>query len=333
MADDTIILSLDEALALCVKAAKAAGAREETARAIALAAVDAEAEGQPNVGLSHFIDYIDSLEAGRIDGQAQPVISKAAPAIFLSDARGGAAHTGFDQAFDDLVATARLLGLALFSQRNAYTAGSLGYYGTRLAEHGLASIAATNGPALITGAGATRPIYCTNPLAFVAPVAGGPPLVIDQSSSATAFVSVRQAAAEGRELPEGWALDSEGRPTTDPAAAMRGALLTFGGSRGANIALMVDVLAAGVSGAKWSIDAGSISEGSDSPGSGLFVLALAPELIDPDFSARMAAQIERLRQEYGVHIPGLRKAEARARAAAEGITVPRGVYERIAGRR
>jgi len=332
MANDTIRLSVDEALALCVKAAKAAGAREETARAIATAAVDAEAEGQPNVGLSHFIDYLDSLAAGRIDGQALPVISRPAPAIILSDACAGAAHTGFDQAFDDFVATAKTLGLALFSQRNAYTAGSLGYYGTRLAAHGLASIAATNGPALITGGGATRPIYCTNPLAFVAPVAGGPPLIIDQSSSATAFVSVRQAAAEGRSLPEGWALDSTGRPTADPAEAMKGALLTFGGARGANIALMVDVLAAGISGAKWSIDAGSITEGTASPGSGLFVLALAPALIDPGFAERMAAQVERLGQEYGVHIPGARKAEARERAARDRITVARAVFERIAGR-
>jgi (2R)-3-sulfolactate dehydrogenase (NADP+) len=332
MADDTTRLSLDEALALCLKAAKAAGAREETARAIAVAAVDAEAEGQPNVGLSHFIDYLDSLKAGRIDRQALPAISKPAPAIFLSDARGGAAHTGFDQAFDDIVGTARTFGLALFSQRNAYTAGSLGYYGTRLAAQGLVSIAATNGPALITGAGATKPIYCTNPLAFVAPVAGGPPLIIDQSSSATAFVSVRQAAAEGRTLPEGWALDREGRPTTDPTEAMKGALLTFGGARGANIALMVDVLAAGISGAKWSIDAGSITDGNASPGSGLFVLALAPELIDPEFSTRMAAQVDRLGKGYGVHIPGLRKKEARERAARDGISVPKAVYERIAAR-
>jgi (2R)-3-sulfolactate dehydrogenase (NADP+) len=330
---DTIRLSLDEALALCLNAARAAGAREETARAIAISAVDAEAEGQPIVGLSHFIDYLNALEEGRIDGQALPVISRPVPAMFRADACGGAAHTGFDLAFDDLVAAARAIGLALFSQRNAYTAGSLGYYGTRLAEHGLASIACANGPALITGGGATKPIYCTNPVAFVAPVADGPPLIIDQSSSATAFVSVRQAAADGRSLPEGWALDSQGRPTTDPAEAMKGALLTFGGARGANIALMVDVLAAGVSGAKWSIDAGSITEGNASPGCGLFVLVMAPELVDPDFSKRMAAQIERLSRDYGVHIPGLRKADARERAARDGISVSKAVYESIAKRR
>ena len=92
-------------------------------------------------------------------------------------------------------------------------------------------------------------------MAFAAPVADGPPLVIDQSSSATAFVNIRKAADEGREIPEGWALDATGHSTTDPVQAMKGALLAFGGARGANIALMVEVLAAGLSGANWSLDA------------------------------------------------------------------------------
>ncbi|TIW17972.1 MAG: Ldh family oxidoreductase, partial [Mesorhizobium sp.] len=99
------------------------------------------------------------------------------------------------------------------------------------------------------------PVYCTNPMSFAAPAADGSPLVIDQSSSATAFVNIRKAAEDGRKIPEGWALDASGNPTTDPAAAMKGAMLAFGGQRGANIALMVEVLAAGLSGANWSLDA------------------------------------------------------------------------------
>ena len=161
----------------------------------------------------------------------------------------------------DLAKTARLFGVAIFTQRNAYTCGELGYFTGRLADEGLVSFAATNGPALLAGAGSTKPVYCTNPMSFAAPVEGGTPLVIDQSSSATAFVSVRKAAEEGREIPADWALDDAGRPTTDPTAAMQGALLAFGGNRGANIALMVEVLAAGLSGANWSLDAPSISEG------------------------------------------------------------------------
>ena len=195
----------------------------------------------------------------------------------LSDAKGGLAHTGFDRIFNDLAKSARLFGVAMFSQRNAYTCGALGYFTGRLAERGAGLLRRHQRPALLAGAGGTKPVYCTNPMSFAAPVEGGAPLVIDQSSSATAFVSIRKAAEEGREIPAGWALDANGKPTTDPAAAMKGALLAFGGNRGANIALMVEVLAAGLSGANWSLDAPSFSEGRESPGTGLFVLAIEPE--------------------------------------------------------
>ena len=145
-------------------------------------------------------------------------------------------------------ARAETFGIALFAQKGSYTTGELGYYPRRLAEAGLVALAATSGPALMTVAGAKTPVYCTNPIAFAAPLDEGPPLIIDQASSATAFVELRRYAERGEALPPGWAVDADGQPTTDPQAALRGALLAFGGARGANIALMVEVLAAGIIG-------------------------------------------------------------------------------------
>ena len=127
----------------------------------------------------------------------------------------------------------------------------------------------------------------------------------------------------------GWALDATGNPTTDPAAAMKGALLAFGGGRGANIALMVEMLAAGVTGANWSLDAPSFMEGAENPGTGLFVVAIEPKLLDPDFERRAGEQVERLRRRYGVHSPGRAGAEAAEQAAARGVTVSREVVQRI----
>ncbi|HHZ11073.1 MAG TPA: Ldh family oxidoreductase [Rhizobiales bacterium] len=325
-----VVLSLEEARRLCERAAIRYGATAETASSLAASVVAAEAEGQATVGLAHFIDYLDALEAGRIDGRATPAITRPLPAIFHSDAMGGAAHTGFDRVFDDLVAAARTLGVAVFAQRNAYTCGALGYFAGRLAGRGLVALAATNGPALIAPAGAAKPVYCTNPLAFAAPSSSGRALLIDQSSSATAFVNVRLAAREGRPIPEGWAIDADGRPTTDAAAAVKGALLAFGGSRGANIALMVEVLAAGLSGANWSLDAPPFTSGSESPGTGLFVLAIEASAFGPDFAQRLGNQLERLATGYGVHVPGAAKAAARERAERVGIAVPREIHDRIA---
>jgi (2R)-3-sulfolactate dehydrogenase (NADP+) len=327
---ESVTLSLDEATALCERAAAAAGASPFVALSLARATVAAEADGQVSVGLSHLFDYLDAMEAGRMDGRAVPEISRPAPAVILSDARGGAAHPGFDAAFENLVEAARSFGIALFTQKNAFTCGSLSYFVGRLADRGLASIAATNGPPLVAGSGSTKPVYCTNPMAFGAPVPDGPPLIIDQSSSATAFVNIRAAAEAGKQIPEGWALDAEGRPTTDPHAAMTGALLAFGGNRGANVALMVEMLAAGINGANWSLDAPPFGTGSEGPRTGMTVIALAPRLIDPDFEARIGAQVERLSDEYGVHIPGRAKAEARARSGREGLTVQRALHDRIA---
>jgi (2R)-3-sulfolactate dehydrogenase (NADP+) len=319
---ETIRLSLHEAFDLCNAALLAAGASPSAARSLADSSVEAEAQGQPSVGLAHLIDHLEALRAGRILGDAAPSLSRPAPAMILSDAMGGIAQLGFDLAFDDLTAAARQFGIALFAQNNAYTSGALGLFVARLAAEGLVALAATSGPPIVAGSGGTEPVFCTNPLAFAAPQAGGPPLIIDQSSSATAFVNIRRAAREGRPIPEGWALDAQGRPTTDANAAIKGALLAFGGGRGANIALMVEVLAAGVTGANWALDAPPFSTGSQSPGSGLLVVAIEPKLLDPAFESRMATQLDRLGRRYGVYVPGIGKADAARRAGKEGLAVP-----------
>jgi (2R)-3-sulfolactate dehydrogenase (NADP+) len=302
-------LSLKEATGLAERACRAAGAAEDAARSLALATVSADAHGKGGIGFAHLVDYLASLREGRIDGRADPVVTSPAPAAIQCDARGGIAQLGFDRAFDDLRRRAETFGLALFAQNRSYTTGELGYYPRRLAEAGLVSFAATSGPALITVAGAKKPVYCTNPLAFAAPLDEGPPLLIDQASSATAFVELRRYADRSETLPAGWAVDADGQPTTDPRAALRGALLAFGGARGANIALMVEVLAAGLAGANWALDAPSFTSGDRSPGAGLLVIAIAPALLAPDFPHRLRLQLDRLAK-LGVHIPGRRTAAA-----------------------
>ncbi len=146
-------------------------------------------------------------------------------------------------------------------------------------------------------------------------------MLVDQSSSATAFVKIRRAAEEGSPIPLGWALDKQGNPTNDAKAALEGTLLAFGGARGANVALMVEILAAGVSGANWSLDAPSFVSGNACPRTGLFVLALSTEAIGDDFEDRMDAYLKRLAEEYGVHIPGARKAASRSASETGGIDI------------
>jgi (2R)-3-sulfolactate dehydrogenase (NADP+) len=301
--------SLEEATHLAARAVRAAGASSDAAQSLAQATVSANAHGKGSSGFSHLMDYLTALRAGRIVGDAEPLVTSPAPAAIHCDARGGIAQLGFDRAFDDLRRRAEAFGIALFAQNGSYTTGELGYYPRRLVEAGLLAFAATSGPALMTVAGAKTPVYCTNPLAFAAPLDDGPPLLIDQASSATAFVELRRYAERSETLPPGWAVDAAGRPTTDPNAALRGALLAFGGARGANIALMVEVLAAGLAGANWALDAPSFTSGDRSPGAGLLVIAITPALLAPDFPQRLRFQLDRLAK-LGVHIPGRRAAAA-----------------------
>jgi (2R)-3-sulfolactate dehydrogenase (NADP+) len=320
--------TLAEGLAFARRACLAVGASEAAAASLAQATVSAEACGQSTVGFQHLVDYLQSFVDGRIDGAAEPVVSFPAAALVQVDARGGVAQLGFDRAFAELSRRAKSYGVALLAQRNSYTTGELGYYVRRLAAADLVALAMSNGPPLMAPPGAKRAVYSTNPLAFATPASAEPSILLDQASSATAFVNIRDAAARGAALPEGWAVDADGAPTRDPAEALRGTLLTFGGSRGANVALMIEVMAAGLTGANWSLDAPDFLSGDRSPGAGLTVVAITPELLDPSFGVRLREHLRRLAG-LGVHIPGKVKADREALAVAQGFSLPAALVERI----
>jgi (2R)-3-sulfolactate dehydrogenase (NADP+) len=308
-----------EALDLARKACIAAGAGAEQAAALSRASLSADLAGRHEVGLAHLLDHIDSLRDGRIRGGAVPVVESPAAALLCIDAKGGVAQHGFETVFEDFVQRARTYGIALLAQRNCYPSGELGYFARRLAEVGLIGLSAGNAHALMAVAAGGGKIFSTNPLAFAAPIDGRPPLVIDQASSATAFVNILRAAESGQKLPEGWALDADRQPTTDASAAKDGALLPFGGYKGANIALMVEVLAAGLTGASWSMDTGHFLTGSQPPDSGMVVLALSPTLCAPDFAKRLTQQLDRL-EGQGLHVPGQkRRNDGMVELAAEVI--------------
>lgn len=297
-------ITIAELRRLGLDACGACGASEAMAHSLVEATIASELAGRAEVGFAHLPDYLDSLRAGRIDGKAEPVVTHPSPAAIHADARLGIAQLAFDRAREDLTQRARSQGIAILSVANSYTAGEIGHYVRMLAADGLVSMAFANAHAMVATAPGVPPVYGTNPLAFGAPMPPpSPPLVFDQSTSATAFVNVARAAAEGRPIPEGWAVDAKGRPTTDASAAVEGALLPFGGFKGANMALMVEVLSAGLAGAAWSLDAGHFRQGARSPAIGLTVIAIAPA--DPDFADRLAHSADRLAS-LGVHVPGQR---------------------------
>ncbi len=299
---DVVAVDRDEVVALCLAALDAVGARRRVAELLTETALFAEDRGKSVVGVAHLLDHVDAMDDGRLDGRAVPRVAHPSPAVITSDARGGIAQTGFDEGFAGLVEAARHCGLATFAQQGSFTCGPLGWFTERLADAGLVAVATAVAPAVLAAGPGTGRVFGTNPMAYSVPRPGRAPLTVDQASSSTAFVSVRDAAARGTPLPEGWAVDADGRPTTDPEAALAGALLPFGGYKGANIALLVELLSS-MAGGSWSMDAPPWDSGSRSPSVGMFVLAVDHSAVGRGFPARVEDHLERL-AESGVRLPG-----------------------------
>ncbi|MDK1374167.1 MULTISPECIES: Ldh family oxidoreductase [unclassified Sinorhizobium] len=326
---DEVVLNQVEAEKLATRACLAVGAKETTARSLVDATLSAALYGPSTLGFPHLVDYLNSFREGRINCDAAPTSERPYPAFVVSDADGGIAQLGFDIAFENLVDAVRQFGVAIFTQTNSYTTGELGYYVRRLAVEGIVGIAATNANAMVVAKPGGPAVYSTNPMAFGFPLGEGSlPLIIDQASSATAYVNIVAAAAEGRSIPEGWAVDEMGMDTQDPAKALGGALLPFGGRKGANVALMVEMLSAGLSGGPWSLDTPDFRSGSASPAVGLTVIALMPGRPGDGHIERARGQAARLRK-HGVFVPGVSGIEY-PKSPSEALKIPRAVYETIA---
>lgn len=292
-----VTLTRDELLRLAVEALRAAGASDSQASAIAEATVQAEERGIRPVGVAHLFDYLDGLRRGRIVA-ADPVVDRRTPVVFAVDCRDGVAQHGFACIVDDLADAARTNGIALASLSATFTVGELGHYVRELTARGLAALAWANSPALMSVAGSRGPLFGTNPQSFGVPLPSGRPLLVDQASSATAWVAVRAAAERGEPIPPGFAVDPSGAPTTDAAAGLAGALLPFGGYKGGNVALLAELLAT-IAGGSFSSDAPPFQEGDRSPGVGAMVIALSFDVLAPGYPARLATQFERWSKESG----------------------------------
>lgn len=198
----------------------------------------------------------------------------------------------------------------VFAQSGAFTCGPLGWFAQRLAGRGLVALAAATSPAVMAASPGTGRVFGTNPLAFAVPRADRAPIAFDQASSAAATVAVRERAGPGLDLPPGWALDAEGAPTIEPAAALAGSLLPFGGYKGANIALLVELLCA-LAGGTWSIDAAPWDCDDRPPRVGMFVLAVDPAGLRPEFPRLVEEFTDRLAA-TGARVPGARTSPERS---------------------
>ncbi|MEM6678892.1 MAG: Ldh family oxidoreductase [Pseudomonadota bacterium] len=317
--------SIDAAEALVAQTLVANRVSAANAASVARALVAAEVDGQKGHGFARVAAYCAQARSGKVAGGAVPVVEATGPAFLRVDAGHGFAFPAIDAAIEALTQTVSETGLAGAAVTRSHHCGQLGAHVERLADRGLVALMLANTPQAMAPWGGNRALFGTNPIAFAAPRAEAPPLVIDLSLSKVARGKVMAAKKKGEAIPEGWALDRDGQPTTDPDAALAGMMLPAGDAKGAALALIVEVLAATVTGAQQSHEASSFFEAEGPPpGVGQFILALDPtRSAGAGFATRLEALLGEIEGQSGARLPGGRRLEARAACAtADGVTIP-----------
>ena len=306
-----VAIALDQIEEMSKAALMRHGAEGWIAGEVARAVRGAEAVGNRICGLYYLESYCQQLQSGRVKGDVEPNVTRPRSGAVTVDARYGFAQPAFTRGLPEAVAAAKECGVASLAICHAHTCTSLGYFTEQIARKGLIALGMTNATPVVAPPGGKTRVIGTNPISFAAPDGkGGVAMLFDQSTTTVALGKITMAKAAGETIPEGWAVDAEGRPTTDPDAGLGGSLVSMGGYKGWGFGLMAELLAAGLTGSKAGPDIGPLKAAEGAPHDiGDFYL-----LIDPDLSGvfhdRFARIAEVVAQDEGARIPGAHRTES-----------------------
>jgi (2R)-3-sulfolactate dehydrogenase (NADP+) len=316
-------LTISEAEDLVVSILLRSKVREDNARSVARALVTAEAAGQGGHGLRRVPTYAAQAIVGKVDGFATPVSTKTAEAALRIDAAFGFAYSALDLAVAELAPLAAKTGIALAAIHRSHHAGVMGLTVERFAEQGLVALMVANTPAAMAPWGGRTALYGTNPIAFAAPLPDADPIVIDLAMSKVARGKIVAAKQKGVAIPADWALDADGHPTTDAAKGVEGTMMPLGEAKGAALALMVEILAAGITGAQYAFEASSLLDDKGGPPAlGQTIIVIDPKASGgADMLPRLALLAEMIGNDPGARLPGKRGATQRREALANGLVL------------
>ncbi len=318
---------------LAARALANAGASATMAESTARALVDAEARGLSSHGLARVTQYAAHLANGRADGAAVPRVLRSRGGAVLIDASSGLAFPACALAVSEAITRAREFGVAFAGVTNSHHFGVAAYHLAPVAKAGMVGLAFGNSPAAMPAAGGKRPVFGTNPIAAIFPRREGAPLVIDLSLSEVARGKVMVAAKQGQPIPLGWALDREGRPTTDAQAGLEGSMLPMGGTKGAMLALIVELLACALTGAAMGFEADSFFvDAGNAPRIGQAFLVIDPEALAgrETYIERVESLITAMSVDEAVRLPGARRDDLAAKSGKEGIEITQALADQLA---
>ncbi|AYZ61848.1 Ldh family oxidoreductase [Burkholderia multivorans] len=328
-----VVLSLDDVHALALRVLTRHGMSDAHARAIANVITQGQRDECHSHGVYRLLVCVRSLKKGKVDPQAIPTLRRLSASIVAVDAHRGFSLLSFETGLPVLVEMAKQHGIAAMVINHCYHFSALWPEVEAIAAEGLAGIAMNPSHSWVAPEGGNRPVFGTNPIAFAWPRPGGLPFVFDFATSAIARGDIELHAKQGKPIPPHWAIDADGRPTTDPKAALQGAMRTFGGHKGSALAAMVELLGGALIGDLTSQESMAFDEGvGATPCHGELVIAFDPKVfLGNDLDAGLARG-ERMLESIvaqGARLPSQRRFDARARSAANGVRIPRPLYEEI----
>ncbi|MBZ2207492.1 Ldh family oxidoreductase [Massilia soli] len=325
-------ISFDDLRGLLASILARHGASPQVAAILADNCASVQRDGAESHGTFRIPGYLATMASGWVDAAAVPLVTDAAPGFVSVDARNGFAQPALAAGRALAVDKARANGIALLAIHNSHHFSALWPDVEPFARDGLVALAFVNSMACVVPHGARQALFGTNPIAFAAPRAGADPLVFDLATSAMAHGDVQIAAREGRLLPDGVGVDRHGQPTTAPAELLDGgALCTFGGHKGSALAMMVEILAAALTGGNFSFGFDwSGHPGAQTPRTGQLLIVIDPSLQNGNnFALRIETLVEAMKQAGQERQPGERRYIQRAMSERDGIPIPRAELDRL----
>ena len=314
-------MTLEEIRDLAYSALATNGCDDPNASALADTVSRAERDGSHSHGLFRVPGYVASLRSGKVDGGASPEISNPTPALVAVDGRRGFAPYALEKGLPVLAEAANETGIAVMRLNNIFHFAALWPEVEALSDRNLVALAVTSTNPMIAPVGTKEALIGTNPIAFSWPRPGRSPFVFDMATARLARGDVMLAARDGHEVPEGTGLGPDGEPTTDPEAILKGVQLPFGGYKGSAIAIMVELLAAGLTGDNFSYRVGETdNRDGGPPKGGELVVAFDPSVLaGPGWDEHAEGFFARLENLEGVRLPGARRHRNRKDQGKRGI--------------
>lgn len=331
--NDDVTISLQEAAALSKRLLIKHGFSQAHADAITRSVIAAQRDECHSHGLFRLIGCVQTALNGGVDTRAEPSITDQAASVVKVNAHQGCSLLAFEMGKPHLIEKAKRSGIAALAINNSFHFSALWPEVEALSAEGLVALAMTPSHAFVAPAGGTSPLFGTNPIAFSWPRPDGTPYTFDFATSVVARGEIELHRRAGKSIPHGWAIDNEGNSTTDPVAALAGAMLPFGSYKGSALSTMVELLAGPLIGDLLGHETQAANaQKTGKPFHGELIIALSPEAFlgeDATFHLKHAEVLFEAILGQGARLPSQRRFEARKRSQANGVTFPKALYKEL----